>query len=140
MKINNVSFGAKLVLDSTTKSYIANSTPHEKAEFDEFKKAIEDIGTPNDIIEINNFTKYHESILTDDSKIYAIYKLNGYSADLKINGTLNKINIKDGCTRFQFIWKRILQAIQSDIKNSKVAKNFICSSLDIAEYYNKYYK
>ena len=138
--INNVSFGAILVLDRATKSYIDNSMPHEKAEFDEFKKSIENIGTPDDIVEISNFTKHHASILTDDEKIYALYKLNGYSADLKINGTLNKINIKDNCTRFQFIWKQILQAIQSDIKNTKVAKSFIWSWWDITEYYKKYYK
>ena len=98
MQINNVSFGAKLVLDKTTTAF---TEQHNELEVAEFKKYIETLGKKSDTIEISNLAKHKVSELRtgavsqyrDNEPLYIKPETTKYTADLKVNGVLNKVTI-----------------------------------------------
>ena len=100
-KINNVSFGAKLILDEQSKAFVKE---HEKKERFNFYQAINGLGDCTDTVEISNLSKHRSSLMLKDeylganNKSYNVYMTKPrtikYTADVKINNISNKYSIE----------------------------------------------
>lgn len=100
-KINNVSFGAKLILDEQSNAFIKKQ---EKKEGFNFYQAIKGLGDCLDTVEISNLSKHRSSLMLKDeyvganNKSYNVYMTKPrtikYTADVKINNISNKYSIE----------------------------------------------
>lgn len=131
MQINSVSFGAKLLLDKPSKSFIAE---HNKKEVNEFLSRIECLGNKKDVVEINNLAKHHSSNLLIDKSGYqyndCIYMkpvITHYTADVKINGVLNKISIDASSENpTDLPLKQIAGIVYNELNDIRCGSNELC--------------
>ena len=135
-KINNVSFGAKLILDEQSKAFIKKQ---EKKEGLNFHKTIDALGDCTDTVEISNLSKHRSSLMLKDeylganNKSYNVYMTKPrtikYTADVKINNISNKYSIEIG--KGLPIWStQPLRQLVALISNEFSGKEFETNIID----------
>lgn len=135
-KINNVSFGAKLILDEQSNAFIKKQ---EKKEGFNFYQAINGLGDCLDTVEISNLSKHRSSLMLKDeylganNKCYNVYvtkpRTIKYTADVKINNISNKYSIEIG--KGVPIWStQPLRQLVALISNEFSGKEFETNIID----------
>ena len=135
-KINNVSFGAKLILDEQSKAFIKKQ---EKKEGLNFYQAINGLGDCLDTVEISNLSKHRSSLMLKDeyvganNKSYNVYMTKPrtikYTADVKINNISNKYSIE--IAKGVPIWSTLpLKQLVALISNEFSGKEFETNIID----------
>lgn len=139
MQINNVSFGARLVMDKATAAFIEKQG-NKNGEESDFYREIRQLGSNNDVVEIKNLTKHRDSTLLKDacwangaSNPNTVYltkpTTTKYSADVSINGTLNKFNIN--VNKSLPIWETApLKQLSSLIANEFYGEEFSVNQIN----------
>ena len=133
MKINNVSFGAQLVLDKSAEAFIKKQNPKEAHEF-WFDMGI--LGQKTDVVEISNLTEHNTvkldtqlNLSEDFYSVYSVPVASKYTADVDINGTKKHVIIEsnpDYPTNLPL--KQIYGVVYNHITKTKPVRTYMCDA------------